>query len=61
ALGRCAWRVFALSADLARGNYTLVSRATDTEGNVQPEETEMNGAGYGHNGWRAPAVKLTVA
>ncbi|ABR61558.1 molybdopterin-dependent oxidoreductase [Sinorhizobium medicae] len=60
-LGRFAWRVFLLAADLAPGTYTLVSRATDTEGNVQPEESEMNGAGYGHNGWRAPAVTLTVA
>jgi sulfite oxidase len=60
-LGRFAWRVFVLSADLAPGTYTLVSRATDTEGNVQPEESEMNGGGYSHNGWRAPGVKLTVS
>lgn len=60
-LGPFAWRVFVLPADLAPGRYTLVSRATDAKGNVQPEETEMNGGGYSHNGWRAPAVNITLS
>jgi sulfite oxidase len=60
-LGRFAWRNFVLSADLEPGSYVLVSRATDTEGNVQPKESELNGGGYGHNGWVGPAVALTVA
>ncbi|GLS41493.1 sulfite oxidase [Mesorhizobium tianshanense] len=60
-LGRFAWRLFVLPVDLAPGTYTLVSRATDSEGNVQPEDTEMNGGGYSHNGWRGPAVEITIA
>ena len=60
-LGRFAWRLFVLSADLQPGEYTLVSRARDAKGNVQPEESPLNGSGYGYNGWRGPAVKITVA
>lgn len=60
-LGRFAWRVFTLAADLAPGRHTLVSRATDAKGNVQPEENDLNGGGYSHNGWRGPAVELTLA
>lgn len=59
-LGPFAWRNFVLSVNLAAGSYSLVSRATDSQGNVQPEETEMNGSGYAYNGWRGPAVALTV-
>lgn len=60
-LGPFAWRNFVLAVDLPAGSYSLVSRATDSKGNVQPEESEMNGSGYAHNGWRAPAVALTVS
>lgn len=60
-LGRFAWRLFVLPVDLAPGEYTLVSRATDVQGNVQPEISELNGGGYSHNGWRAPAVSLKIA
>ena len=60
-LGRFAWRNFVLAMDLAPGRYRLVSRATDMRGNVQPEETAMNGSGYSHNGWRAPGVDYVAA
>lgn len=60
-LGRFAWRQFALRVDLAPGEYTLVSRATDVRGNVQPERTPLNGGGYSHNDWRGPAVNIKVA
>src|SRR5690606_4595884 len=60
-LGRYAWRQFSLPVTLQPGQYTLVSRATDTQGNTQPELREENERGYGHNGWRDPAVSLTVA
>jgi DMSO/TMAO reductase YedYZ molybdopterin-dependent catalytic subunit len=59
-LGRFAWRPFVLAADLKPGSHTIASRATDTQGNVQPEVFEPNERGYGHNGWRAHAVQVTV-
>jgi DMSO/TMAO reductase YedYZ molybdopterin-dependent catalytic subunit len=59
-LGRFAWRPFVLAADLKAGTHTIASRATDMEGNVQPEAFEPNERGYGHNGWRAHAVEVTV-
>jgi sulfite oxidase len=60
-LGRFAWRQFALTTELKPGGYLLVSRATDSTGKVQPEEFELNGGGYGFNGWRAPGIEITLA
>lgn len=60
-LGRYAWRPFVLEAELQPGTHTIASRATDAEGNVQPEDFEPNERGYGHNGWRAHAVDVTVS
>ena len=60
-LGRFAWRLFVLPAVMKPGEYTLVSRARDAKGNVQPEDSPLNGSGYGYNGWRGPAVKIMVA
>src|SRR3546814_9309796 len=51
--GRFAWRPFVLPAKLEPGTYTNASRATDTEGNVQSEETEPNERGYDYSGWRS--------
>jgi sulfite oxidase len=59
-LGRFAWRLFALPVELPRGKHVLASRATDARGNVQPEETEPNGGGYSHNGWRGPALAIEM-
>lgn len=59
-LGRFAWRPFALRTKLEKGEYTLASRATDAEGNRQPEEVPGNERGYGHNGWRDHAAVLSV-
>ena len=59
-LGRFAWRQFHLSADLKPGSYKLVSRATDSEGKAQPEDNEINGSGYLHNGWMAHGVDIAV-
>jgi DMSO/TMAO reductase YedYZ molybdopterin-dependent catalytic subunit len=58
--GPYAWRPFALKADLASGTHLVASRATDAEGNTQPEAFPPNERGYGHNGWRAHAVEVTV-
>jgi DMSO/TMAO reductase YedYZ molybdopterin-dependent catalytic subunit len=59
-LGRFAWRTFVIAADLKPGSYTIASRATDTAGHVQPENFEPNERAYGHNGWSAHAVKVTI-
>ena len=45
---------------MAAGNYVVVSRATDPAGNVQPEQRFENAHGYSHNGWKDPAVMLSV-
>jgi DMSO/TMAO reductase YedYZ molybdopterin-dependent catalytic subunit len=58
-LGAYAWRPFALSAELQPGTYLVASRAT-AGGETQPETFEPNERGYGHNGWRAHAVEITV-
>jgi sulfite oxidase len=61
-MGRFSWRTFVFSANLGAGTYTIASRATDAAGNTQPESlAEENVGGYGHNGWRAHAVGVTVA
>jgi DMSO/TMAO reductase YedYZ molybdopterin-dependent catalytic subunit len=60
-LGRFAWRVFVLPADLEPGTYVITSRATDSEGNVQEQTTEPNHRGYDYSGWDRLAVEVTVA
>ncbi|MBA2693413.1 MAG: sulfite oxidase [Rubrobacter sp.] len=41
-----AWATWEISADLPPGRHTLRLRATDTEGNTQPEEAPFNDEGY---------------
>lgn len=60
-LGPYAWRPFVLAADLSAGEHRLVSRATDSEGNSQPEQRTDNERGYGHNGWSDHGVTITVS
>lgn len=60
-LGRYAWRQFVLAVNLPAGSYTLASRATDTAGNVQPEQRQENAGGYNNTSWSDHAVKVTVA
>jgi DMSO/TMAO reductase YedYZ molybdopterin-dependent catalytic subunit len=60
-LGRFAWRVFVLPAELEAGTYTITSRATDSEGNVQEQSTEPNHRAYDYSGWDRLAVEVTVA
>ncbi|SFP50351.1 SorT family sulfite dehydrogenase catalytic subunit [Tranquillimonas alkanivorans] len=59
-LGRFAWRPFVLAADLAPGTHRIASRATTASGAAQPRDFEPNHRGYGHNGWDAHAVDVTV-
>jgi DMSO/TMAO reductase YedYZ molybdopterin-dependent catalytic subunit len=60
-LGKFAWRTFVLPANLKPGTYTIASRATNASGDTQPEEFPPNERAYGHNGWRAHAVEVTVS
>ncbi len=60
-LGSYAWRQFVLPVKLDSGSYTLVSRATDAQGNTQPVDRVENERAYGHNGWKDHGVKLNVA
>lgn len=60
-LGRFAWRQFALAVRLPAGPHTLVSRATDAAGNVQPEQRVENAAGYNNSSWADHAVKVVAA
>ncbi len=59
-LGQNAWRVFAHEVTLAPGRHAFASRATDTQGDVQPELREENERGYGNRSWRDHARTLNV-
>ena len=60
-LGRFAWRQFVLEANLAPGTHLLASRATDAQGQVQPEHRTENLHGYNNASWADHAVKVVVA
>lgn len=60
-LGRYAWRQFVFSARMAPGVHTIASRATDSQGNVQPESRFENTGGYNNSSWRDHALQITVA
>lgn len=60
-LGPYAWRPFVIAADLPAGTHRIASRATTVSGAVQPEDFPPNHRGYGHNGWSAHAVDVTVS
>lgn len=60
-LGPYAWRPFVLAADMPAGKYRIVSRATDVQGNTQPEGRIENERGYGHNGWTDHGVTVAVS
>lgn len=59
-LGKYAWRQFVLPLRLRPGTYVLASRATDMNGNVQPENRIENQPGYNNNSWRDHAIQITV-
>ena len=61
-LGRYAWRQFVFAARLpSAGSYTVMSRATDSAGNVQPEQRFENAGGYNNSSWADHGLKVTVA
>jgi DMSO/TMAO reductase YedYZ molybdopterin-dependent catalytic subunit len=43
------------------GQYTIMTRATDTNGKRQPETAVWNFFGYGNNGVREHAVEVTIS
>ena len=60
-LGPYAWRQFVLSTELKAGEHSITSRATNKDGDVQPEERMTNNRGYLNNSWVDHAVTITVA
>ncbi|WP_150910443.1 SorT family sulfite dehydrogenase catalytic subunit [Marinobacter halotolerans] len=60
-LGPHAWRPFVMAANLQPGEHRIVSRATDVEGNSQPEGRTDNERGYGHNGWKDHGVTVAIS
>lgn len=56
-----SWRQWqAVWAPQQAGKYVLMARATDRKGNVQPMSAPANALGYGNNGVRELAVRVTV-
>lgn len=53
------WRLWKATLTLAAGTPTLIARAIDTRGQVQPEKAPWNFKGYMYNGWHR--VPITVA
>ncbi|MGA9536760.1 MAG: sulfite oxidase [Desulfobacterales bacterium] len=57
-----AWRHWEYLWDVGQpGNYTIMTRATDTKGNRQPEKAHWNFLGYGNNGIREHAIDVTIS
>jgi|KBSMisStaDraftv2_1062788.scaffolds.fasta_scaffold164494_2 DMSO/TMAO reductase YedYZ molybdopterin-dependent catalytic subunit len=54
-----AWRLWSYSWNAKRGDYTIKSRATDSQGRVQPSEAVWNPSGYLYNA--IDEVKIHVA
>ncbi len=54
-----SWRLWFADVTLSAGARTLVVRATDSKGGVQPERAPWNFKGYCYNGWHR--VPVTVA
>jgi DMSO/TMAO reductase YedYZ molybdopterin-dependent catalytic subunit len=56
-----AWRRWEYRWEVsAPGRYTLMSRAIDSSGRVQPESASWNVLGYGNNGIREHAVSVAI-
>jgi len=56
-----AWRHWEFLWDVKTGgDYTIMARATDTNGRRQPETAHWNALGYGNNGVREHAVTVRI-
>jgi len=57
-----AWRHWEYLWDIsAKGEYTIMARATDNRGRRQPETADWNVLGYGNNGVREHAIHINIA
>ena len=55
-----AWRLWSFDYQpKAAGKTTLLARATDSRGSVQPRDAVWNQSGYLYNAW--PSVEIAVA
>jgi len=59
-MGPNAWRAFHFAVDLKEGEYTIVSRATDTQGDIQPKNRNDNERGYRYSAWEEAALTVQV-
>ncbi len=56
-----AWRLWTFSWTPKReGAATVMARATDSRGRVQPREAVWNPSGYLHNGWHAVTIPVAA-
>jgi len=56
-----AWRLWSFVwTPTAPGKATLLARATDSRGSVQPKEAVWNQSGYFHNAWHRVDVEVTA-
>ena len=59
-MGKNAWRTFKYAVELEPGDHRIVSRATDTQGDVQSEHRDENERGYRYNGWSEAGLDVHV-
>lgn len=58
AAGDWAWRPWAFDWDATAGDHVLACRATDVQGNVQPEEPVWDVTGFGNNATQRVQVSV---
>ncbi len=57
-----AWRQWQYIWEVTeKGDYTIMARATDADGNPQPMRGQWNVLGYGNNGVHEHAIAVTIA
>jgi DMSO/TMAO reductase YedYZ molybdopterin-dependent catalytic subunit len=59
-MGKNAWRTFKYAVELEPGDHRIVSRATDTQGDVQSAHRDENERGYRYNGWSEAGLDVRV-
>jgi len=60
-VGQFAWVGWSLDWNPTKGKYTLLSRATDSEGNIQPEYQVWNSYGMGNTSYHRIDVNVVTA